>query len=50
MLTLRIEQFAGAQADHYLVRLALEGDGLARQTADASFQFRLSAQDQEDLR
>lgn len=36
--------------DRYRVEIALEGDGLPRQTAVSEFDFALSAQDREDLR
>jgi len=36
--------------DRYRVEIALEGDGLPRQTAVSEFDFPLSAQDREDLR
>ena len=50
MLTLRLTQHAETQAGHYRVEVALEGDGLPRQTATARFDFRLTAQEQEDQR
>ncbi len=49
MLTLRLTQHAESQSDRYRIEIALEGDG-PRQTATASFAFRLTAQDQENLR
>jgi hypothetical protein len=49
MLTLRLTQTTVEQAK-YRVEIALEGDGLPRQAATAQFDFKLSAQDQEDLR
>jgi tetratricopeptide (TPR) repeat protein len=49
MLTLRLTQTTVEQ-DKYRVEVALKGDGLPRQTATAQFDFKLSAQDQEDLR
>ncbi len=49
MFTLRLTQHAEAEAEHYRVEVALEGDG-ARQVAVARFPFKLSEQDQEDLR
>jgi hypothetical protein len=49
MLTLRLTQTTVDQ-DKYRVEVALEGEGLPRQTATAQFDFKLSAQDQEDLR
>ncbi len=47
--TLRITQSAKG-ADNYHVELTLEGDGLVRQAATASFTFEMTAQDHEDLR
>jgi len=49
MLTLRLTQFTEAE-DKYRVEVALEGDGLPRQTATSRFDFKLSPQDHEDLR
>ncbi|MGK7872005.1 MAG: CHAT domain-containing protein [Xenococcaceae cyanobacterium] len=49
MLTLRLTQHSESQSDRYRVEIALEGNG-PRQTATASFAFRLTAQDQENLR
>src|SRR6266852_6251208 len=49
MPTLRLTQ-SDAGPDSYRVEVALEGDGLPRQTAPATFGFQLTAQDQEDLR
>jgi tetratricopeptide (TPR) repeat protein len=49
MLTLRLTQTTIEQ-DKYRVEVTLEGDGLPRQAATAQFDFKLSAQDQEDLR
>jgi hypothetical protein len=49
MPTLRLTQIV-AGPESYLVEVALEGDGLPRQTALATFCFQLTAQDQEDLR
>jgi hypothetical protein len=49
MLLLRLTQHAEAEADHYRVEVALEGDG-ARQIAVARFPFKLTEQDQEALR
>jgi len=49
MLTLRLTQTTEGQ-DKYRVQVALEGDGLPRQTATAPVQFALTAQEQEDLR
>lgn len=49
MPTLRIKQNT-VSTGNYRVEIALEGDGLPRQTATASFAFDMTAQDQEDLR
>ena len=49
MSTLRLTQTTEGQ-DKYRVEVALEGDGLPRQTATAPVQFVLTAQEQEDLR
>ena len=49
MLTLRLTQTTEGQ-DRYHVEVALEGDGLPRQTATTRFDFKLTAQEQEDLR
>lgn len=49
MLTLRLTQFTEAE-DKYRVEVALEGDGLPRQTATSRFDFKLTPQDHEDLR
>src|SRR5260370_39299592 len=49
MPTLRLTQHV-AGPDQYRVEVALEGDGLPRQIALATFGFQLAAQDQEDLR
>ncbi len=46
MLTLRLSQFADAQADTFRVELSLDGGTPTR----TRFPFKLSAQDQEDLR
>jgi len=48
MLQLRITQHALAE-DRHRVEIALEGDG-ARRTAESTFAFGLSPQDEEDLR
>jgi len=50
MLTLRLTQHLGTQPGEYRVEVALEGDGLARQTADVPVRFSLSQEDQADLR
>ena len=49
MPTLRFTQISEGE-DRYRVEIALEGDGLARQTAESEFAFVLSDQDREDLR
>jgi len=49
MYTLRLTQSTEAQ-DKYRVEVALEGDGLPRQIATTRFEFKLTAQDQENLR
>ncbi len=49
MLTLRLTQFSDGP-DRYRVEIALEGDGVPRQTAVSQFPFKVSAQDREDLR
>jgi hypothetical protein len=49
MPTLRLTQ-SSTGPDRYRVEVALEGDGLPRQTATADFDFKLTPQDQEDLR
>jgi tetratricopeptide (TPR) repeat protein len=49
MPTLRLTQTAGGE-DLHQVEIALEGDGLARQVANATFPFRFSDDDQRDLR
>jgi len=49
MYSLRLTQTSEGQ-DIYRVEIALEGDGLPRQTATTRFDFKLTAQDQEDLR
>ncbi|MBW4692302.1 MAG: CHAT domain-containing protein [Lyngbya sp. HA4199-MV5] len=49
MATLRITQFSDTQPDHYRAEVALEGDG-ARQTATVQFQFKLTPQEQENIR
>ncbi|MFT4555377.1 MAG: tetratricopeptide (TPR) repeat protein [Planctomycetaceae bacterium] len=47
--TLRITQSSDSTGQ-YRVKLALEGDGLAPQTVDATFEFELSPQHREDIR
>lgn len=49
MPTLRLTQYAESQPNHYRVEIALEGDG-PRQTAQVSFDYQLSEQDQENVR
>lgn len=49
MFTLRLTQTTEDQ-DKYRVEVALEGEGLPRQTATARVDFKLTAQEQEDLR
>ncbi|HZF08751.1 MAG TPA: hypothetical protein VFE33_08185 [Thermoanaerobaculia bacterium] len=49
MPTLRLTQTAVGE-DLHRVEISLEGDGLARQTADVRFPFRFSDDDQRDLR
>lgn len=49
MFTLRLTQTTGGE-DRYHVEVALEGDGVARQTAHAAFDFKLTAGEQEELR
>jgi len=49
MLTLRLTQITEDQ-DKYRVEVALEGDDLTRQTATARFDFKLTPQEQEQLR
>jgi len=49
MLTLRLTQYPDTQPDYYRVEVALEGDG-PRQTATVSFQFKLTQQEQENIR
>ena len=49
MSTLRLTQTTEGQ-DKYRVEVALEGDGLPRQTATTSVEFALTAQEQENLR
>jgi hypothetical protein len=49
MITLRLTQFTEAE-NKYRVEVALEGDGLPRQTAASRFDFNLTSQDHEDLR
>ena len=47
--TLRLTQSTEGE-DKYRVEIALEGDGLPRQTATSRFDFKLTDQDQEDIR
>ncbi|MCK4458606.1 MAG: CHAT domain-containing protein, partial [Methanosarcinales archaeon] len=47
--TLRITQFTEGE-DKYRVKVALEGGGLPRQTVTSRFDFKLTDQDQEDIR
>ena len=49
MPLLRLTQNAEGD-DAYRVELALEGDGVARQTASSRFSFQLTDQDEADLR
>jgi tetratricopeptide (TPR) repeat protein len=49
MATLRITQTTESTGQ-YRAEVALEGDGLPRQTATASFPFAMTEQDQKDLR
>lgn len=49
MPTLRLTQNAVGE-NRYQIEVALEGDGQARQIAKPTFDFKMSAQDQEDLR
>ncbi|OUC16093.1 MAG: hypothetical protein B0A82_03705 [Alkalinema sp. CACIAM 70d] len=49
MFTLRLTQYTDSQLDWYRVEVALEGDG-ARQTATVRFQFKLTSQEQENIR
>jgi len=49
MSLLRLTQFK-EDANRYRVEVAFESYGLSRQTATASFDFNLTAQDHEDLR
>lgn len=49
MPILRLTQYAESQPDRYRVEIALEGDG-PRQTAQVSFSYQLSEQDQENIR
>ena len=49
MPTFRLTQTAVGE-DLHRVEISLEGDGLARQTADVRFPFRFSDADQRDLR
>jgi len=47
--TLRLTQFAEGE-DEYRVEIALEGDRQSRQTVTSRFDFKLTDQDQEDMR
>lgn len=47
--TLRLTQFTEGE-DKYRVEIALEGSGLPRQTVTSHFDFKLTDQDQEDIR
>jgi len=47
--TLRLTQFT-EDKDKYRIEIALEGGGLPRQTATSYFNFKLTDQDQEDIR
>jgi hypothetical protein len=47
--TLRLTQFAEGE-DKYRVEIAFEGDGRSRQTVTSHFDFKLTDQDQEDIR
>lgn len=49
MLILRLTQTSEYQ-DNYRVEISLEGDGLPRQTVTTTFDFKLTTNDQEDLR
>ena len=49
MLTLRLTQIT-EDKDKYRVEVALEGEGLSRQTATARLDFKLTPQEQEQLR
>ncbi|MBD1932046.1 MULTISPECIES: CHAT domain-containing protein [Cyanophyceae] len=49
MLTLRLTQHADSQPAYYRVEVALKGDG-SRQTATVRFQFKLTQQEQENIR
>ena len=49
MLTLRLTQTT-LEADKYQVEIAYEGDKIPRQTATAKFKFKLTTQDQGDIR
>ncbi len=49
MRALRITQNTQSPGKHR-VEIALDGDGLPRQTASGSFDFKMGEQDQEDLR
>jgi tetratricopeptide (TPR) repeat protein len=47
--TLRLTQFT-EEKDKYRIEIALEGGGLPRQTATSHYNFKLTDQDQEDIR
>ena len=47
--TLRLTQFT-EDKDKYRIEIALEGVGLPRQTTTSHFNFKLTDQDQEDMR
>ncbi|MFV9629482.1 MAG: hypothetical protein ACNYWM_00140 [Methanosarcinales archaeon] len=47
--TLRLTQFT-EDKDKYRIEIALEGGGLPRQTATSHYNFKLTDQDQEDIR
>jgi hypothetical protein len=49
MLTLRLTQHNDSQTGSYRVEVALKGDG-PRQTATVRFQFKLTQQEQENIR
>ena len=49
MPTLRITQRTESEGNYH-VEIALEGDGLPRQAATASFAFEMTAQDEKELR
>lgn len=49
MFTLRLTQYADNQPYSYRIEIALEGDG-SRQTATSRFQFKLTPQEQKNIR